>query len=316
MRKRAPCLLRPPPRPPRLPPSACSRWRSLERTALQVQPQLLAARANTDVAEGQAEQARSSLLPQVIGTASYTRETGNFALRPGVAPVTGAPVGGSLFAQSFDFWQFGLSATQLIYDFGQTWERYKAADLNTDAQRFTERTTSLGIVLNVRRAYFAARANKELVDVAKETLDDQNRHLVQVQGMVTVGTQPLIALAQQKAAVANALVQLITSQNNYETSKAQLNQASGIRGGTDYDVSDEDMPPLADEDQTLDVLVRKAVAARPELAALSKQREGSEATLSSARGTYGPSIVASGSVTDVRSEPAAAGAQLGRGRGG
>jgi outer membrane protein len=220
-------------------------------------------------------------------------------VRPGVTPVTGVQVGGSVFAQSFNFWQFGLSATQLIYDFGQTWERYKAADLNTDAQRFTERTTTLSIVLNVRRAYFAARANKELVDVAKETLDDQNRHLVQVQGMVTVGTQPLIALAQQKAAVANALVQLITAQNNYETSKAQLNQATGVAGGTDYDVSDEDMPALADEDQTLEVLVRKAVAARPELAALSKEREGSEASLSSARGTYGPSIVASGSVTEV-----------------
>jgi len=287
-----------PPSPPASPPAPrVLTLQDLERTALQVQPQLLAARANTDVAQGTAEQARSPLLPQVQGTASYTRETGNFAPRPGVA-TAGEPIGGSVFSASFDYWAFGLTATQLIYDFGQTWGKYKAAKLNTDALRDAEQTTKLGIVLNVRRAYFAARANKELVDVAKETLDDQNKHLTQVQGMVTVGTQPPIALAQQKAAVANALVQLITSQNNYETSKAQLNQATGLAGGTEYDVSDEDMAPLPDEDQTLEALVKKAMTTRPELATLSKQRESGEATLASARGTYGPSIGASGGFSD------------------
>jgi outer membrane protein len=289
----------PPPSSPSSPPAQrVLALADMERTALQIQPQLLAARANTDVAQGLAEQARSPLLPQVVGTASYTRETGNFAPRPGVTTVAGEQFGGSLFSNSFDYWQFGLSATQLIFDFGLTWDKYKAAKFNTDAQRYTEQTTKLAILLNVRRSYFAARANKELVDVARETLDDQNRHLTQVQGMVTVGTQPPIALAQQKAAVANAVVQLITSQNNYETSKAQLNQATGIAGGTDYDVSDDDMAPIPDEDQTLDALVRKAVAARPELAMLARQRESSEASLSSARGTYGPSISASGSLTD------------------
>ena len=307
-----------PPSPPAAPPAQrVFSLAEMERTALQVQPQLLQARANTSVAE--AEQAKSPLLPQVIGSAAYTRETGNFAPRPGVSaggsyayalqgsqaagytlqatPVS-VPVGGSLFSTSFDYWQFGLTATQLIYDFGQTTGKYDAAKLATEAQRYLEQTTKLNILLNVRKAYFAARANKELVDVAKETLDDQNKHLAQVQGMVTVGTQPLIALAQQKAAVANAEVQLITAQNNYETSKAQLNQAVGIPGGTDYDVSDQDIAALPDEDQTLDALVTKAIAARPELATLAKQHEAQEATLASARGTYGPSIGASGGLTD------------------
>ena len=286
----------PPPSPPASPPAQrVLGLADVERTALQVQPLLRAARASTSVAEAQAEQARSPLLPQVIGSAAYTRETGNFAPRPGV--VVGS-AGGSLFSTSYDYFQFGVTATQLIYDFGQTSQKYDAAKLNADAQRVAEQTARLGILLNVRRAYFAARANKELVDVAKETLDAQTRHLSQVQGMVQVGTQPPIALAQQKAAVANAVVQVITSQNNYETSKAQLNQAAGMAGGTDYDVSDEDVGPVPDEDQPLDTLMNKAVAARPEIATLFKQREAEESTLSSARGTYGPSIGASASVTD------------------
>jgi outer membrane protein len=289
----------PPPSPPSAPPAQrVLGLADVERSALQVQPLLLAAKANTSVAAALAEQARAPLLPQVIGSAAYTRETGNFAPRPGSGLPPGTPVGGSLFSNSYDYFQFGITATQLIYDFGQTTQKYEAAKLNTDAQRFAEQTTRLSIVLNVRKAYFAARANKELVDVAKETLDDQNKHLTQVQGMVQVGTQPPIALAQQKAAVANAVVQLISSQNNYETSKAQLNQAAGMPGGTDYDVRDEDVGPLVDEDQPLQTLMSKAISARPELATLNKQRDSEEATLSSAKGTYGPSIGASASVTD------------------
>jgi outer membrane protein len=276
----------------------------IERSALQLQPSLLVAKANTNAAWAQADQARAPLLPQVTGTASYTRETGNFAPRPGAIPsattsTTTVSPNNSLFATSYDYWQFGLTANQLIYDFGQTGEKYSAAKLNADSQRLTEQTTKLSILLNVRKAYFNARANKELVDVAKETLDDQNKHLVQVQGMVQVGTQPPIALAQQKASVANALVQLITAQNNYETAKAQLNQAAGLAQGTEYDVSDEDTGPLPDEDQPLETLVAKAIAARPEIAALVRQRDANEATLSSAKGGYGPSIGATAGVTDI-----------------
>ncbi len=268
-----------------------------ERAALEQQPQMRVARAQTDLAEGQADQARSPLLPQVTASASYTRETGNFAVRPGVASGFGA--GGSLFSNSYDLWSFGVSGTQLIYDFGQTSERYRAADFTVEAQRYNEQATRLQVVLNVRTAYFNARAMKELVAVAQETLDDQNKHLAQVLGQVTVGTQPPIALAQQKAACANAVVQLIQADNNYETSKAQLNQAAGIVGGTDYDVGDEQVAVPEDEDQPLDTLAGKAIAARPEIATFQKQRESQEATLSAVRGGYGPTLSAAAGVTDV-----------------
>jgi outer membrane protein len=270
-----------------------------ERAALEEQPQMRVARAATEVAQGQADQARSPLLPQVTGTAGYTRETGNFSLRPGVAASPLAPPNGSLFSQSYDLWSFGINATQLLYDFGQTTEKYRAADLTAESQRYTEQATRLQVVLNVRTAYFNARAAKELVAVAQETLDDQNKHLAQVQGQVTVGTQPPIALAQQKAACANAVVQLIQADNNYETAKAQLNQAAGIVGGTDYDVGDEQVAIPEDEDMPLDTLAGKAIAARPELATFQKQREAQEATLSSARGGYGPTLSASAGVTEV-----------------
>jgi outer membrane protein len=121
---------------------------------------------------------------------------------------------------------------------------------------------------------------------------------MQVQGFVQVGTQPAIALAQQKAAVANAQVLLITAQNNYETAKAQLNQAAGIPGGTDFDVSDETLGRIDVEEQPLESLVAAAFAARPEMATLLKQREAQEATLISAKGGYGPTLSAAANGTE------------------
>jgi outer membrane protein len=114
-----------------------------------------------------------------------------------------------------------------------------------------------------------------------------------------VGTQPEIALAQQKSAVATARVQLITARNNYETAKAQLNLSAGLPGGTEYDVVDQDEAHVDDEDEPLETLVQKALAARPELANLFKQQDAQEATIRSAKGGYGPQLAASGGASEA-----------------
>lgn len=290
----------------------------LERFAVTQQPQMLIARSQTDSAAGTVEQARSGFFPQLTAIGEYTygdsvrpvsvpsgsgtgssNSTASSSASASSQSSTLAPNGTTVnLSGPTGFWDFGLSATQLIYDFGQTSGRYRSASEALDSERFAERTALLQVLLSVRSAYFTARADKDLVSVALETLQDQETHLTQVQGMVQVGTQPQIALAQQRAAVANAEVQLITARNNYDTAKAQLNQAAGLREGTDYDVGDEIIPPVEDEEQPLETLVAKALAARPEMATLAKQREAQEATISATKGAYGPTLSAIGSVAE------------------
>jgi outer membrane protein len=277
--------------------------------ALEEQPQLRVARAQTAVAVAAAEELRSPLLPQVTAIGQYGHEWGSFRSiggnQTGSQQASGTIQPGTSLSNSFDTYSFGVTATQLIWDFGQTSEKYVAARDAAQAQRYEEQVTRLSIVSAVRQAYFTARANKELVDVAQETLNNQQKHLVQVQAFVQVGTQPEIALAQQKAAVANAKVQLIASENNYDTAKAQLNQAAGLVGGTEYDVTDEQEPPVADEDQPLETLVEKAFTARPELANLWKEEESQHATIRSAKGGYGPALTATGGASESAILPSA-----------
>jgi outer membrane protein len=261
----------------------------LERGAVERQPQVRIARAQTRAEEGVVEQVRSPFFPQLTATAQYSY--GNSVRVSNAANATQTGTEG--------FWNFGLSGSQLIYDFGQTAGRFDAARDQVDADRATEKATQFQILVTVRNAYFTARADKELVGVAEETLSDQARHLAQVQGFVQVGTQPPIALAQQRAAVASARVALITAQNNYETAKAELNQAAGLRRDTEYDVGDEVLGPVFDEEQPLDPLLGKALAARPEIASFVKQRNAQSDTISAAKGGYGPTLSAFGNASEI-----------------
>ncbi len=267
------------------------------RVALRQQPQILAAQAQTNVSDAEVAEARAPLLPQLSGTASYS-----YGTLHQVSSASTMSTSASAYVPTnaaTNYISVGAAASQLLFDFGQSTGRYSAAKKNRDATRITEETTRVQVLLNVRRAYFTARANRELVDVARQTLDDQNKHLTQVQGFVAAGTQPQIALAQQKAAVANAQVQLITAQNSYDTARAQLNQAAGIPGGTDYDVVDDMAPSVDDEEQPLETLVSRAVAQRPEIASLVKQREAQADTISAARGGYAPTLTANGQVGEA-----------------
>src|ERR1700726_337216 len=110
---------------------------------------MLVARAATSIARGQADQARAPLLPQIAATAQYTRETGNYASNP--IQKSESAGGPTSLTTSFDYWQFEVGATQLIYDFGQTSERYEAATRTVGAQSFAERATRLQVTLAIRR---------------------------------------------------------------------------------------------------------------------------------------------------------------------
>jgi outer membrane protein len=228
----------------------------------------------------------------------YQRATANFSARPGSLPTGVSTANQTSSFSTFDYWNFGVTASQLIYDFGQARGRWHAAEASAESQHETTRATRLTTVLNVRTAYFQARAGKSLVAVARETLANQERHLEQVKGFVELGARPAIDLAQSRTDVANAKVQVIVAENAYATAKAQLNQAMGAPQPTDYDVSDETLAPIVEEDQPLDGLVQVAFAARPELVALSKQVTAQEFQLRSIKGAYGPTLGASTGFTD------------------
>jgi outer membrane protein len=261
-----------------------------ERQALAHQPQIAQAEAQTAAAYARSDESRASLYPQVNATASYSRQTANFVPRPGALPTGGTTRAAHLSGQTFDSFNFGISANQLVYDFGQTYGSFRAARANAEAQHQSEESVRQGVLYNVRSAYLLAWANHALLGVAKDALMNQDRHLSQVDGQVKVGTRPEIDLAQVKADRASAQLSFINAENAYETAKAQLNQAMGVEGPTDFDVNDERVGEVAEEQMDGERLAAVGAAQRPELKSLMKQAEADERQLGAVKGAYGPSL--------------------------
>ena len=287
-----------PPPPPSPPTSRMLSLAQATETALNNQPLLRQAQAQISAAEARADIARAPLLPQVNANASYQRGTANFVARPGSLPSGISTTSRAPSFNTFDYFAFGVTASQMIYDFGQARGRWHAAEALAEGQHETARAARLSTVLNVRTAYFQARAQKSMVSVSRETLANQERHHEQIKGFVELGARPAIDLAQARTDVANAKVQVITTENAYATAKAQLNLAMGAPQPTDYDVADETLAALGEEDQALDALVQIALGARPELVALNKQVQAQELQLRAIKGAYGPTLGASTGFTE------------------
>jgi len=256
-----------------------------ERAAQERQPQLRAARASTEAAGARADQSRSGLLPQASATARYQRSTANTIPNPGFA---GARSGSSF--DNFNFYSTNVGISQLLWDFGQTSGRWRASQASAQAAADQESATGQQVVLQVRSAFFTARADKALYAVAQENLTNQRRHLDQIQGMVEVGQRPQIDLSQALAATANAQVQLINAENAYTTSRLLLNQAMGVEGSIDYEVADDALPPLPEEEAPPDALLKAALQARPDLAAAEQQIRVQQLTIRSIQGAYAPTL--------------------------
>jgi outer membrane protein len=267
------------------------------RAARAHQPALDLARGNAVTARGQADQARSALLPQVSAQVYYKRGTNNFVPQPGGMTSPSQQTLMSSLA-TYGQWFAGLNASQLVYDFGESINRWKAARVAAEAVDENGRTSQAQVDFNARSAFFTARAAKDLVGVARDTLANQEKHLGQVQGFVDVGTHPQIDLTQARADRATAQLQLITAENNYAVAKAMLNQAMGVERSVDYDLSDEEMPAVTGEDGDVEVLIGDAKQTRPEMASLRLTLKSQELGLRAARDQYWPALSLSGSAND------------------
>ncbi|HTN51426.1 MAG TPA: TolC family protein [Anaeromyxobacter sp.] len=262
------------------------------RTAREHQPQLRQALAATTAAVARSDEARAPLLPQLNATAYYQRATANSSVPGSIG--AGRPTSWS----GTNSWSAGAFLSQTLFDLGAI-QRWRSSGATADAQRATQQATELDVVANAETAYFTARAARDLVGVAQDTLTNQEAHLRQVEGFVKVGTHPEIDLATARANRANAQVQLIQARNLYAISLAQLAQAMGLDGPADFEISSEALPPVPGEQGPGEPLLAEALAARPELASLHAQRSAQELTRGAAQAGYLPTLGAQAGLTQT-----------------
>jgi outer membrane protein len=267
------------------------------RIARERSPVLKRAGAQTDAADARADGSRARLLPQLSGVAGYQRTTDNPVPRPSFN-VNPQPRYLNGKYNGVDSFAFTIVANQVVFDFGVTLETLKADREAARAQADSARAAILNTEYQVRNAFFVVRAQRALIHVAEHALGNQQKHLAQVEAFVEVGTRPEIDLAQARTDVANARVQLLSAQNAYAAAKQNLKLVLGADPAADYEVNDDTLEPLPEEDATLAELFELARAGRPEFSAAARLLRAQTLRTRAAKGRFGPTLSATAAMSE------------------
>jgi outer membrane protein len=128
-------------------------------SALKTNETVIMAEEGVFQADSRVDQARSYLLPQLVGKAGYTRYD-----------KTLPPNGGLFLFQPLEQSQAVLELTQPLYTGGRTLAAYRTAKTLSEASKKTLSTTQQDILINVAEAYFEVLKAEKLVEVSKDSL--------------------------------------------------------------------------------------------------------------------------------------------------
>src|SRR5579872_168094 len=263
-------------------------------------PDLASPRAVINEAQAQMKIQRSGFLPRADIGGSYIRQSYNFAGSasmagsPGFAGAPGtSPHQLSLFTSpeslsSAPYYYGGLTLSQTIYDFGRTRGQVNRSEAELEAARRNFLQVRDTIDLNVREAYYGVLASEELVRVRTESVNNQSKHLEQIQAFFEVGTRPKIDVTRQAVALANAQVDLRQAQENLQVARAALATSMGLP----IDQAPEPVNTLRQEEvpETLNQLMDEAQRNRPDVQALQQQIRAAQADILIARSALRPDL--------------------------
>ena len=256
--------------------------------AEQNQPDLATAEAQVHVAEAHLKERRSPYLPHLSFGASHNQQTYNYTPLPGTSIATAnTQYNGEHWANS-PYYYTGLNFSQNIYDFGLTRgsvERGKAELAQAQQNRDRVRQETL---LNVRNGYFSVLAAQELVDVRQKTVQDQSKHLDQINAFFQVGRVPKIDVTRQEVQLADAQLDLVQAQADLKISQAALATAMGLPVKQTFTLVD-----VLGTAQTLDLVdsyLTEAQTLRPDLQALRQVVKAAEGDIVAARSNFKPRL--------------------------
>jgi outer membrane protein len=242
-------------------PPAVLTLKEAEALALKNHPQVLSAQYQALASNEAVREQLSVYYPTVFGSV-----TGSVA-------DNSSRIGAGLLTDSRLFNRFGQGITvdQLITDSGRTPNLVASSRLQSKAAEQDAQATRYDVLLNVNQAFFEVLRAQALLKVAQETVNERQVVADQVGALVKNKLKSDLDMSFAQVNLAQAKLLLITAQNNITKAFAQLNRAIGSDSPQTYTLQEEPPPPAPPA--SADPLVAEAMADRPELVALSFDRE-------------------------------------------
>jgi outer membrane protein len=258
------------------------------RVAEQNHPDLATAQSLVQVAEERLRERHSAYLPRVDFGVSHNQQTYNYAPTPGTEPRLFNLFYTGESASTSPYYFAGLNFSQTIYDFGRTGGAVKRSKAELAASEQNRDRVRQQILLNVRSSYFSVLAAQELVVVRQNAVQDQSRHLEQIQAFFQVGRSPKIDVTRQEVELANSQLDLTQAQSDLKVARAALAVSMGlpVEGAPEIVNALGEETPLG----SLPGLLAQAEKNRPDVQAMRQQVTAAQADVVAARGNTRPNI--------------------------
>ena len=184
----------------------------------------------------------------------------------------------------------GITASQLITDFGRTRNLTASANYRAQAEQQNAQTVRAEILLQVSRAYFAVLRTQAILTVARQTVSARQLVADQVNALAQSKLKSDLDLSFARVNLAEAKLLLTSAQNENDAAQAELSEALGYREHHDFQVSEEPLPSGLPGDPA--PLIQQAMTARPEVASLRAEQEAAARFAKAERELYLPTVSA------------------------
>ena len=187
----------------------------------------------------------------------------------------------------------GVTVSQLITDFGRTTNLLSSSEFQAKAEDKNAAATAADITLAVDQAFYNSLETRELVKVARQTLNARQTFVDKIQALTTARLKSDLDLSFAKVDVARARLLVLESRNNYQTSLAALSAILGYPDQQDFELIQptEAITPPAPDAQPL---ILEALRQRPEVGSLQFQVESAQKSSAAEHDLWRPTINALG----------------------
>jgi outer membrane protein len=256
-----------------------------EATGLKNNPQITVGKLIALQAHEFVRETRSALMPQVNVNVSAIGTDGGSRLSAGYL------TDGRMYSRVAG----GIEASQLITDFGRTWNLLSSSKFRAEAADQNAIATKQQIILAVDQEFYSALETKALLSVAEDTVKARQLFADQIKALTDSKLKSDVDLAFAKVDLARAKLLLLDAQDNYQASLSNLSAVLGYPDRQDFNPVE---PPPSTNPPATDVnpLIQQALDLRPEVRSLRDEVLSAEKFSRSEHDLWWPTVSALGAV--------------------
>jgi len=249
-------------------------------------PQIVRSEANLTFAKNNIWGSYGSFLPNVSVGWGY-----DWNKRPSQVGVVEVPDGDSLVAvpiYSNESYSSGLTISQNLFNGFSDYFSWRANRNSKKSTETSHQSQILITVYNIKTNYFNVVKAKKLANVQRKAMERSNEQLRITETRYELGSAALSDVLKAKVSHGEAKLNLISAENNYKISKANLNQLIGEEINRQYSV-DENVS-LKQIDYTIEQATGQALENNPQLRSYKYSMNSSKQSVRSAWGGFLPSV--------------------------